>query len=721
MAAGPIQLFPDAAPVPNLYDLNDYRLRTPASDEHGYQTLRPLTANQVKGAISNEIRDAIGYEGSQLAEDRRLALQYYYGKPFGDEEIGRSSAVLTDVADTIEWIMPSLMRSFIGSGIIWRFKPRIPGQEAAAEQATRAINHLFLETMDGYMVLYNWFKDALIEKTGIVHPLWSETYEPKINSYYGLTQGEVGAIMDNPAVEIIELEQHGGAGLYDFQTGDEYLTWDVTTRQSTIKGEIQCLPVPPEEFLNSRRAAALDDNIPFASHRRQMTISDLVAMGFDPEMLVRLPISDTPEYNLGRQERFSVDETWSTYTTDRVDVASRTIWVAHSYIHLDEDGDGYAELREIISVGDSAVEILRDQRANFMPFCSLCPVPMPHKFVGQSVADQVMDLQRIRSVIVRGMLDTGYLANAPRYIVAENADVDVDALLDAVPGGIVLAENVDSVKPLETRPVPAQSFQLLEYLEGVMEKRTGATKWMTGPDASALKDSALGSVTEAMRAAGQKVEMICSIFGQTGVKQLGKNLYRLMIENAARPQVMRIQGEWVEVDPSSWGEDMDLEVEVGLGVGQAASQIMNLSMVADRQKQLLDSPAGQMMVKPKHVYNLAQAFTEALGLRLEDQFFANPGDQDWPQAQPSVADQVKLKESERRSKDDEAQVAIKSTQIALDSATQDQLQVYRAAQMDHEEEMKRAELVIRERIAKAQIEGQIEAAMANTTQPQAGA
>jgi hypothetical protein len=184
---------------------------------------------------------------------------------------------------------------------------------------------------------------------------------------------------------------------------------------------------------------------------------------------------------------------------------------------------------------------------------------------------------------------------------------------------------------------------------------------------------------------------------------------------------MRIQGEWVEVDPSSWGEDMDLEVEVGLGVGQAASQVMNLSMIADRQKQLLESPAGQMMVSPRNVYNLAQSFTEALGLRLEDQFFTNPGDQPWPQTQPSIGDQVKKLETERRSKADEADVALKSTQIALDSATQDQLQVYRAAQMDHEEEMKRAELVIRERIAKAQIEGQIEAAMANTSQPQVGA
>jgi hypothetical protein len=533
--AAPIQLFPGAAPAPELYDLNDYRLRTPSSDEHGYQTLRPLTKNQVKGAISNEIRDAIGYEGSQLAEDRRLAIQYYYGKPFGNEEEGRSSAVLTDVADTIEWIMPSLMRSFVGSGIIWRFKPRIPGQEAAAEQATRAINHLFMETMDGYMVLYDWFKTALIEKTGIVHPLWTETFEPKINSYYGLTQGEVGAIMDNPNVEIIELEQHGGAGLYDFQTGDEYLTWDVTTRQSTVKGEMQCHGVPPEEFLNSRRAAKLDDNIPFASHRRQMTISKLVSMGFDPAMLLRLPVSDTPEYNLGRQERFSVDETWSTYTTDRVDPASRTIWVAHSYILLDEDGDGYAERREIISVGDSAVEILSDRRANFMPFCTLCPVPMPHKFVGQSVADLTMDLQLIRSTLMRGILDTGYLANAPRYAVDVNADVDVDALLDAVPGGIVLTDNVEGIVPLITQPVPASSFQLLEYLEGVMEKRTGATKWMTGPDASALKDSTLGGVTEAMRASGQKIEMIASIFGNTGVKQLGKNLYRLMAPGHAHP------------------------------------------------------------------------------------------------------------------------------------------------------------------------------------------
>jgi len=705
------QLFPDA---PQVAYLDDYRFRSGGRNTGaiGVREIRPLEPDEVQSAIAMEIRDSLSHEGTQLAEDRRKALRYYYGKPFGNEQDGRSSFVLTDVADTIEWILPSLIRMFVGSGIIWRFKPRRPDQEEAAKQATQAVNHMFLEQMGGFMVLYDWFKTAMIEKNGIVHPYWEEKYEPKVETYYGLTEAAIGQVMRNTNVEITELRPHEGEGLYDYQTGAPIMTYDVTTLQSTTKGQMRCAGVPPEEFLITRRTTELNDDTAYAAHRRRMTVSELVTLGFDPQMLVNLPNDDTPEYDLGRTERFSIDETWTQYSKERIDPASRSLWVTHSFIRLDEDGDGYAELREILSVGDSSVQILEDKRANFMPFCSVCPVPMPHKFHGISVADLTMDLQILRSTLCRQLIDATYLANTPRYLVDENAGVDVDALLTSIPGGVVLTDRVaDSVVPLATQSPPPAAFQLLEYMEGVMEKRTGATKWMTGPDASALKDSTLGGITEAMRASGQKIEMIGSIFGNTGVKQLGKNIYRLMIENSARPQVMRIHGKWVEVDPSTWGEDLDLEVEVGLGVGQAASQIMNLNMIADRQKQLLDSPAGQMLVKPRHVYNLAQTATDVLGLRLEDQFFADLGDADWPQPDPPIAEKVKLMETERRSKADAAQATIESQKVLVESATQDALQVYRAADMDHEERMKRAELVTRKDIAVEQIRAQIQVAL----------
>lgn len=680
-------------------------------DDNTPRRIRPLREDEIKSAIANEIRDALGNEQGQLAEDRRMAIQYYYGKPFGNEQAGRSNMVLTDVADTIEWIMPSLMRMFIGSGIIWRFKPHHPSQERAAEQATMAVNHMFMNQMNGYMVLYDWFKTALLEKNSFVHPVWEELYEPKQETYYGQTETEVGKIMENKNATIIALEVHDGEGLYDINTKQQLLTYDVTTFQTSVVGGMQVYGVPPEEFLITRRSVRLDDQTPYAAHRRKLTVSQLVTMGYDPEMLVRLPSDEKPEWDLGRTERFSNDETWIQYTSDRVDPASRDLWVTDSYIHLDEDGDGYAELRHIMSVGDQAVHILSDERANFMPFCSLCPVPMPYKFFGMSIADLTMDLQLIRSTLARQVLDSTYLANTPRWLVQDGAEVDVDALLTSVPGGIVLTEDVNAVVPLTTQPIPQQAFQLLEYLEGVMEKRTGATKWMIGTDASALKDTTLGGVTEAMRASGQKIEMIASIFGQTGVKELGVKMYRLMIENASRPQIMRIANEWVEVDPSTWGDTMDLEVEVGLGVGQAASRMNNLSMVADRQKQLLEHPNGAMLVSPQNIYNLANAFTEAMGMIEEDKFFTNPQGQPWPEPAPDADVEVRNKESDRRAREDSAQAAIASTKVALESATQDQLQVYRAADMDSTERMKYAELQSRERIAKAQIAAQIQSSL----------
>src|SRR5678809_58817 len=166
---------------------------------------KKLSDEELATQLDSEITGAVGYLSSELASQRRTALEYYYGQPFGNEVDGRSSYVSRDVADTIEWIMPSLMRIFTGGDHIVKFEPQGPEDEKNAQQATDYVNYIFQRQNDGFLTLYTWFKDALLSKNGFVKVYWEEYEEVKTQVYDALTDDVFAMILrDVPQEDIME-------------------------------------------------------------------------------------------------------------------------------------------------------------------------------------------------------------------------------------------------------------------------------------------------------------------------------------------------------------------------------------------------------------------------------------------------------------------------------------------------------------------------------------
>jgi hypothetical protein len=678
----------------------------------------------VKSVVSHEIDDALGGLGSRIAEERRQAIRFYYGRPFGNEQEGRSKVILTQVADTIEWIMPSIMRMLAESGIIWEFQPTRPGPEAEeeAKQASAVINHIFLNECGGWMVLYDWVKTALLEKNGFVKAEFIEKMEPKRDTYRGITEAEVGIIMQDETVEIVELEEHDeDRTLIDLATGQPMPTYDVTTMRVETVGEFQVLGIPPEEFLMARRAIKLNDQTPFCGNRQKVMVSDLIAMGYDADLVTAVPSDDTPEYSQGRVERLSEDETFPVSTSDRPDPASRELWLSDCWIRLDEDGDGYSELRNVMAAGVGPITILNDQESNGIPYASLTSVPMPHKFFGRSIADQVMDLQLIQSTLLRQMLDNIYLTNDQRWEVTEGM-VNIDDLITSKPGGAVRVTAPGHINSLDTKPLPRHAMEMMTFLSDVRETRTGVGKWVQGPEPQAIKNQTMGAVNSVQAAAGAKIGIIAKIFAETGVKDLGRILYRLFKENATRPMTMRLRGKWVDVDPTRWAREMDCTVELGLGVGAATERMHHLQIIAAQQKEALEGGLGGLLVTPRNLFNTAMAAQEAMGMRHDSRFWTDPGDQSFPERQPEESDkvdlmeaQVKQREHERRAQEDQAAAARDAARVIVDSTNHENLNEFRYAELANKREMEQMRLESAERVAKMQIDAQIHAAMARTS------
>jgi len=576
---------------------------------------------ELQSVLRAEFDDARDYHTNQLGNERQKAGDYYLGAKFGNEQEGRSSVVSTEVADTIEYVMPSLMRIFASTDEAVRFMPRGPEDVEAAEQASEYVNWVLNNENAGFTILHNWFKDALLNKMGVVKFWWDEKVETSTEEYEGLSDPEFALLVSDQAVEVVEHEQKVlQAAVVDPMSGvmvsPQIVSHEVTVRRRRKYGCIKVDNVPPEEFFANKRARSLED-ARFVAHRVEMTASDLIAMGYDRDLVEsKAGATSDLETDAERNRRFA-----DLAKNDPADDSQRTVLVTECYARVDYDGDGIAELRRIVCFGED-MEVAANDPFDHIPFAVVSPILMPHKLVGRSLAELVMDLQLIKSTVLRQLLDNLYLSNNSRVVVVDG-QVNLDDLLTNRPGGIVRSAAPGMVSPLSVPQIGQQAFGMLEYLDAVREQRTGINRASMGLDADKLQSTTAIAVQAQMSASQGKIEMIARVFAETGMRALFKGLLHLATKYENRPKIIRLRGKFVPMDPRNWKTEYDVSVNVGLGTGQTQERMQALMMVLGKQEQLLQQLGLQNpVVSPNQYLNTLKQLVQLAGFKDSGQFFA---------------------------------------------------------------------------------------------------
>jgi hypothetical protein len=570
---------------------------------------------KLKNLIDSEIDNSIGFLMTDTIDDRRKALDYYLRRPYGNEIEGRSQIVTGEVAEVIDGALPQLVRVFTASEDIVRFEPKGPGDEEGAKQATEYVNWVFYRDNDGFLVLHNWFKDALLQKTGIVKAYWDTKIEVTKEEYQNLTDDELVLLMSDGTREVVEqdtTEEVAGIG----QDGMPVImrSHSVKVSKKSTSGGVVVENVPPEEFLISKRAIDIK-SAPFVAHRRLVTRSELTAMGFDAETIAALPSNTDLEFSEERIARFDESEQPDVQS---MDITMEEVEVFECYVRADMDGDGIAELRKVVYAGH---EILSDEEIDLVPFHSLCPIPIPHKFFGNSLADRAMDIQLIKSVITRQILDNLYLTNNARVGVVEG-QVNLDDMLSVAPGGVIRMKNPNAIVPINVSPVANQAFPMLEYLDGIQSKRTGISDMQQGLNPDILQNVTAAAIAATMSASSGKIELIARIFAETGVKSLFQGILHLVTKYQDKPRMIRLRGKYVPIDPRTWSNQYDLSISVGLGTGNKQEQMAMLQMVMAKQEQIIQQygPANPMVSIGQYRTTMGK-FIEAAGFKDVSEFF----------------------------------------------------------------------------------------------------
>lgn len=600
--------------------------------------------------ISQEINAAVGWIEGELSEQRRRSLMFYLGEPLGNEIDGRSKVVCSEVSDTVEWIMPALMDIFMGGDDACSFAPQGPEDEAIANEATEYINWIFLRDNPGFLVTYSAFKDALIQKNGIIKGWWEKEDDTEVHEVRDV-DGETYAIAAaDPDIEIIpESVQTAGAN------GDMSVSYNY--RNKSV-GRCRVMGVPPEEFLIDSKAREIQ-TARFVGHRIRKTVSDLIEEGYPEDLVNSIPDENDQVWN---QESMIRDRFTETVMPDVVGQgATREKWIVECYLKYDSDGDGIAERRKV-TVGGTGQIILDDEPWDGpIPFVSMTPIIMPHRFFGISIADLVMDLQIIKSTILRQILDNMYQAVNSRLQVSDQ--VNLDDLLVSRPGGIVRLKNgampsQGHILPVEQQLIISSSFPLLEYLDTIRENRTGVTRYNQGIDANSLNKTASG-ITQIMNAAQQRMKLIARVFAETGYKDLMWLIMKTVSSNQSKARVIRLRnGEWKSIDPREWENKFDLVVNVGIGTGDKQQQLAQLMQMIGVQTQAIQMQGGAdgPIVTLQNIYNSLAHLPALLGRKGVQNYFTDPSNAPKPAPKPPDPAVVKAQA--------DAQVAQTNVQIA---------------------------------------------------------
>ena len=652
-----------------------------------------MTEEEIIGLVESEINGSSDYMDSEISSQRERSMEYFYGEPFGNEEDGRSQVVVTDVQDTLMWMMPSLMRIFTAGDRVVKFVPEGPEDEDTAEQATKYVNHVFYKQNDGFMVLYNMFLDALMQKVGIVKHYWEEVEKTTTESYQNLTEQEYSLLQQDEELEVVEHEETVTISEQaDPFTGDivqvEEVFHDVTFARTSMEGKVTIENVPPEEFLINRGAKTLED-ARFICHRSHKSKSELLQMGFDPDV-----VEDLPGYTGGADDITTSQEYMARHAYDSTDVypnqaaadSEMIVQVYESYVKLDMDGSGISVLHKICHAGSELLDI---EPIDYIPFSTVCPIPIPHKFYGLSVAETVEDIQLIRSTLTRNLLDNMYLSNNGRFQVVEG-QVNIDDLLTNRPGGIVRTRSPNALQPIQTPSLQPYSFQMLQYWEDIKSGRTGVNPKTQGLSADVLKTHVTtGAVTAALTNAQGRLELIARVFADTGVRNMFKSIYNLIQRYEDRKKVVRLNNNYFQIDPSSWREDLDVDIEVGIGYGDQDVRLQNISNFAGLIEKVGQQTQG--MIQPGNVYNLVREIADEMGIKNVDKFISTPPTEPPPPSAQEQLGQMQAQAQMTIAQATQLEAEVKAKELEIKAA---KLELERM-EVEHEMALKEEELKLK--------------------------
>lgn len=582
--------------------------------------------------LNRKEQSAAHYVHGNLGSEREVSMREYYRLPYGNEEGDWSQIVASDVQDTVEWVLPALLKIFSSTDKAVQFEPSTASDVEPSEQATDACNYVFYKQNNGFLVLYTAIKDMLTVRNCAV--MWRKETQETVSSvpFKNASPEMLAMLMQEKETEIQEsspaplINPNTGQPEIDPMTGQPVIGYSGRLKKTEKKTIVKVEAFSPEDLLVERDwNSPLLAECPYVARLMRVTLSDLIQMGFDvsPEDLRSSDITDSSADGSSRLSNVNqTDKVSGDYNSnsDNDDDSMADGWLRIEYVLADADGDGIAERLCVYRLQD---KILKTEVCSHVQIATSSPILNTHRWDGMSMADAVSDLQRLHTDLLRQTLDNLKLTNNPRKNVLTDANwtplANMDDLLDSRIGGIVRMRDPNAVTDNIVPFTAGSSMPMLEYVQGMRENRTGVSRTSMGLNPDSLNNTATGRQID-QSAAMQRIELIARIIAETLVKPIFQGILKVLTDGGMEKLCFRLRDKFVEYDPNEWRDQYDMTINVGLGTGDKQAQAAQL--MAIWQMQMAGLQFG--ITTPKHLYHTASKQVENTGFKDVQNFVQDP-------------------------------------------------------------------------------------------------
>lgn len=565
--------------------------------------------------VQNDIQRAEAYQASIVEPAVRERYEIYYA----DKDYYRqkfpilsktSDLVSTDVADTIEWALPSLMKVFTGSDEVITIAGVTEEDDTKAETMQELLVYQLQRQNNFFTVLYNWMKDSLIVGMGIIKCYWERT-----EGYTTET-----AVLNNEALQALT---QTGVTIEDIQGPDQFGDFSVTYQLPYYRKNAPKLEnILVSEFLYSPDAKSLEE-ANFVAHKRKVTMSYLrerEAQGVYANI-------DDIRVN-GNYNGMNVDQVEQVIGDNYVDInkdeqtARQEVVIYECYTKIDINNDGILEDMIITICGDTIIRMEQNYMGRH-PFFAISPTKDPHRiWVKRSYAELIGELQDLKVALTRQIMQNVALTNDPKMLLDESA-INID---DFVQGRKVIRMKAghsmnEVAMPMNIAPLAPQTFQFLEWIEGQKENRTGITRYNQGLDANSLNKTATG-ISAILGQSAQRLELVARMFAETGLSELFRFMVSLNQKFIDQQTVIRLTNKELKISPEDLDGSFDLIVNAGISIATKESTIMATQTLLTA---LMQANAGGYMVStPENIYNLFKKWIESIGFKNYGDYITDP-------------------------------------------------------------------------------------------------
>jgi len=584
--------------------------------------------SSIEDTVVDEIKKADDYVKQLQSDNRTKNWDRYYGKPFGNEKKGRSKFMSRDVIETVEWIMPSLMSTFVSSDpkveITIEGQPPIVGK-ALMEKIQTDLNDDDERSL--YILLYQWFKDALVSDTAFISEGWNTLTKTSQVRFPQANYQQLQLIIEQPDMELQEYTDNGDGTYSDIDVDVE----DVVESSLIVEN------LPHWDVLVSKDAKFMNDEYG-KGYRSKVTLDYLLRVNRDYKeeegknfftglnklkyYLQNDRSIDNSEYSSymdGAEDTSGVQSAYSIFDgmDDKLD-PKQTLSIVQWYTRVDINNDGLLEDIKCWVAEDEILLRWEENDDDAIMISALSPIIDCYKLFGIAYVDLITDLQNLKTMIIRRVLDNFDFSTLGRTFVKPGGKVPIRELLENIPGDTILMDP-GKVETQYPQPFDSRILSLIEYIDGMKENRTGSTRYNQGTDADSLNKTATGM--DMIQQAGQKrIDMICRLFAETGIRDFYKKCALLYRKNMREPFTVTILGEQIEVKPEQLQGKISCKVNLGVEaqIGMAeAKKIQAIFQFLATLNQIFPGIIG-----PEEIHNLAAKFVANMGNKNPDSYVA---------------------------------------------------------------------------------------------------